>query len=237
MSRSFIQEGHFVCECGREFTKSQSLYAHQRHCKIHLGDRYDENIHGDRIGDKRAWSRGLTKETDDRVRNNGIQVSIAKKGKPGRPHTDESKAKLSKAAQYNASHHINGWKSGNNRIPNKYEVLTEQFLAKHSIPYEAEVVVPQSELGKKGSYYQLDFLINNEIDLEIDGTSHNSEHDTIRDSYIRKKYTVYRINHKDSLSSLENELFEFKHFLDTYKYADVMKCEDIGESNPMISIT
>lgn len=62
MSGSFIQEGSFKCKCGKEFTKSQSFYAHQSHCKIHLGERYDESSHGDRIGDKRAWSRGLTKE-------------------------------------------------------------------------------------------------------------------------------------------------------------------------------
>lgn len=30
----------FRCKCGKEFPKSQSLYAHQSHCKIHLGDRY-----------------------------------------------------------------------------------------------------------------------------------------------------------------------------------------------------
>lgn len=39
----FIKEGEFTCECGRKFTKSQSLYAHQGRCIIHLGDdRYNK---------------------------------------------------------------------------------------------------------------------------------------------------------------------------------------------------
>ena len=39
---NFQTEGEFKCECGREFTKSQSYYAHQSYCKIHLGDRYEQ---------------------------------------------------------------------------------------------------------------------------------------------------------------------------------------------------
>lgn len=36
---AFIKEGYFKCQCGREFNKSQSYYAHLSHCKVHLGDR------------------------------------------------------------------------------------------------------------------------------------------------------------------------------------------------------
>ena len=62
MSRVFVnQDENFVCECGRVFSKSQLYYAHLGHCKAHLGDRYNESMHGDRIGDKRAWAKGKTK--------------------------------------------------------------------------------------------------------------------------------------------------------------------------------
>ena len=37
-NRSFQHEGHYICECGREFEKSQSYNAHLSHCKVHLGD-------------------------------------------------------------------------------------------------------------------------------------------------------------------------------------------------------
>lgn len=39
---AFIKTGVFKCECGREFEKSRSLYGHQSHCRVHLGDRFIE---------------------------------------------------------------------------------------------------------------------------------------------------------------------------------------------------
>lgn len=36
--QTFQHAGNYVCECGREFSKSQSYNAHLSHCKIHLGD-------------------------------------------------------------------------------------------------------------------------------------------------------------------------------------------------------
>ena len=34
----------YTCECGREFTNSQSFNGHKGHCKIHLGEeRYNKN--------------------------------------------------------------------------------------------------------------------------------------------------------------------------------------------------
>lgn len=214
MARNFVQIGKFTCECGREFEKSQSLYAHQGRCKVHLGDRYDPEKHrGWNVGDARAWARGKTKDTDE---------SVAKMAKSltdyyethggtfnGRKHTEETKAIQSEKARYNATNHLNGWKAGNNKVPNKYEVFTENFLKENNISYKKEVVVPQSLLGKNGSYYQLDFVINGNIDLEIDGSSHSVEHDIVRDKYVGKLYKVYRINHKDSLQRLEEMLLEF----------------------------
>lgn len=67
MSRNFVEEGHFVCECGREFSKSQSYYAHCSHCKIHLDDRYDEYKHNPAFSipdKKRAWAKGHTMQED-----------------------------------------------------------------------------------------------------------------------------------------------------------------------------
>lgn len=214
MSGNFVQLGHFMCECGREFEKSQSLYAHQGKCKIHLGDRYDPEKHkGWNVGDARAWSRGKTKDTNNSVAK--MSESLAKYYEShdgafkGKTHTEEFKIAQAKRGKHNASNHINGWKAGNNKIPNKYEIFTEKFLQDRNIPYKREVVIPQSLLGKKGSYYQLDFLINGVIDLEVDGSSHNKKHDDIRDKYVGKMYKVYRINHKDSLSNLEESLIEF----------------------------
>ena len=127
----------------------------------------------------------------------------------GRKHSDETRLIMSEKARTTAKEHRNGWKAGDNRIPNIYEKFTEKFLIEHGVQFEKEYVVPQSLLGKHGSYYQLDFLINNEIDLEIDGSSHNVEHDQIRDCYVGKLFRIHRIAHSDSLEELENGLKQF----------------------------
>lgn len=44
MENTFNHQGSYVCECGREFTNSQSFNGHKGHCKIHLGEeRYNKN--------------------------------------------------------------------------------------------------------------------------------------------------------------------------------------------------
>lgn len=210
MSRKFInKEGIFICECGREFNKSQSYYAHQSHCKVHLGDRYNESLHGDRIGSKRAWAKGKTKDTDPGIKSRSEKLKGREGTFKGHHHSEDFKHRQAEIAKYNAKNHINGWKAGSSKTPNKYEELAEQFLISHSIDYLREVTIPQSRLGKRGSYYQLDFLIYGKIDLEIDGSSHNKIHDIERDSYVSKLYDVYRIQHHDSVEELEIKLEEF----------------------------
>lgn len=139
----------------------------------------------------------------------------------GRKHTDKSKQIMAEKAKDNVKNHRNGWKAGNNRIPNQYELFTEQFLLEKGIKFKREYVVPQSLLGKKGSYYQLDFLIDDIIDLEIDGSSHNEDHDMIRDHYVGTLYQVYRIEHHDSLELLKLKLNQFFQKYTTNNIIDV----------------
>ena len=35
---TFDYTGHYTCECGKEFKKSQSFNAHKSNCRIHLGE-------------------------------------------------------------------------------------------------------------------------------------------------------------------------------------------------------
>ena len=199
----------YRCKCGREFEKKQSYVAHCGHCSIHLGREPT-----DRFGDSRAWSRGLTKRTDNRVARIGRILSEKYSGENshwyGRTHSEKTKKVMAEKARYNAKNHINGWKSCNSKIPNKYEKFTAEFLNSYKIPFKSEVVVAKSKLGiSGGSYYQLDFLVLDNIDLEIDGSSHNKSHDEIRDTHINKLYKVYRIQHHDSLDELRFELEKF----------------------------
>ena len=196
----------YTCKCGKTFDKYQSYVAHCGHCSTHLGYKPAPRNKG-----QAPWCKGKTKETDERLR----KVSEFFKQHPnnaflGKTHTDEARRKMSEKAKITASEHRNGWKAGNNKVSNKYEQFAEKFLIENGVQFQKEFVLPHSKLGNPaGSYYQLDFLIDNSIDLEIDGSSHKIDHDSKRDQYISKLYTVYRINHNDSIEQLEAGLNSF----------------------------
>lgn len=217
MNNEYIET--LTCECGKVFQSSLALFGHFRHCKVHLGNRYDETKHNNAYTisyESRAWSKGHKKNDGSRAGDSLQLCSDAIKGSPptfkSRKHTEEYKMKMSEYARNRAMNHLNGWKAGSSKIPNKYEIIAEQFLMSNDIPYLREVTIPQSSLGKKGSYYQLDFLINDKIDLEIDGSSHKANVDSIRDNYVSKKYQVYRVKHEDSVDILRDELDKFLQY-------------------------
>lgn len=204
----------FRCKCGREFNTTSGYAGHCSHCSVHLG--YEAP---DRFGDARAWSRGKTRYTDSRIARAAARQKerIANGEVPppflGKKHTEETKQKMSKSAQRVTRERRNGWKCGDSHIQNVYEQFTSRFLEQHAVDFKAEVTIPQSVLGRKGPYYPFDFLVENRIDLEIDGSAHLSvtqqEHDRERDYYVQKKYRVYRIQHQNSLELLEKALNQF----------------------------
>ena len=208
----------YKCECGKEFSTTSSYAGHCSHCVTHLGHEPK-----DHFGDHRAWSRGKTKYTDERINRAAAKqrerYATGKQRKPfaGRKHSEQSKRKMSISARRVAKEGRNGWKCGDSHTQNQYELFTDEFLKKHCIEFKAEVNIPQSMLGKCGPYYQLDFLINNTIDLEIDGTVHLTDcqkaHDIIRDFFVGKRYHVYRIQHYDNLEVLAQKLVEFLDML------------------------
>lgn len=208
----------YICECGKTYENKQAYVGHCGHCIIHIGRRPDERYQ--KLKGKWSWNKGKTKATDDRVRLIGEKIHArALNGLcEGHRQTEDAKKKLSIKAKYNATHHLNGWKAGSSKILNKYEVFTRDYLIEHNIQFEQEVTIPRSKFGKKCSYYQLDFIINGKVDLEIDGSSHtkyNKSHDDMRDSDVSQLYYVYRIKHMDSIDILKKKLDEFLIWLET----------------------
>lgn len=209
----------YKCECGREFSTTSSYAGHCSHCATHLGREPE-----DHFGDRRAWSRGKTKDTDERVARAAAQqrerIATGEQRKPfaGMTHSEETKRKMSISARRVAKEGRNGWKCGDSHAQNQYELSTAEFLTEHGIEFKSEVNIPQSVLGKQGSYYQLDFLIDDAIDLEIDSTIHltnqQKAHDIERDFFVSKRYQVYRIQHYNSLDVLAQKLVEFLNMLE-----------------------
>lgn len=215
-----IRDNLFCEFCGKQCKSLNSLNQHSTRCPENP-NRKDYNKLGEY---SHSNFRGQTKFTNDVIArvsksiqagyDSGRVIPYAK-GKPstfkGKHHSEETKQKLSVIGRYNAKNHINGWKAGNSSVPNKYEKYTADFLSNYNIPFQQEFRVLTHKRGGKGvaTYYQLDFLIDNKIDLELDGTGHNFDNDYVRDDFIGKEYQIYRIRHNDSIDTLHKELETF----------------------------
>jgi predicted nuclease of restriction endonuclease-like RecB superfamily len=86
--------------CGKECKSLPSLGNHQSKCPSNPNRKYVSYTAG-----KPAWNKGLSKESDDRVKKNGesIRERIKKVGHvwQGRTHSDETKKILSQKASIN----------------------------------------------------------------------------------------------------------------------------------------
>ena len=218
----FNQSCEVYCQYCNKLCKSiNSLKQHECRCSANpnrkAATQLSDYIKAHRKGKTKYTCPEIAKQVDTMASKYASGYESPLKGQVGsflgKKHTDKTKAIMSEKAKYNAINHINGWKSGDSHIQNKYEQFTEAYLTAHNISFVHEVNIPQSVFGKKGSYYQFDFLINEYIDLEIDGTSHATAHDMERDSYVSKLYTVYRIQHSDNLDKLRQELDKFILFI------------------------
>lgn len=106
----------------------------------------------------------------------------------------------------------NGWISRN--VQSYAEQFWEKVLIQNNIQYKKEFKVVTAN-----TYYFLDFLIDDKIDLEIDGKQHQEEsrrqHDIVRDINLQKiGYTVYRIpyvnpKNEQSINEQINDFLQF----------------------------
>lgn len=76
-----------VCECGRVCETKQSYCSHHGKCKIANPEGWEHNRKS-LVGRKMppSWNKGLTKETDNRLRQAGIKISQTLRT-PGRDHS------------------------------------------------------------------------------------------------------------------------------------------------------
>lgn len=149
---------------------------------------------------------------------------LVRKKSIGRKHTEETKKKLSLirkqwiAENPDKSPYLMSHKSRGETYPEKY---FREWMEKENIPFQQEY---------KFKLYAFDFLVNERIDLEIDGGQHKNdkriiEHDIRRDNKSKSAgFIVYRITWSDYQKLNQEEkskfLLELKKFL-------------LDESNPI----
>ena len=96
------ESGQYKCpHCNKQYSKKgimgHIIWTHTDDGRKRMLDNINKIDHSCKLG-KPTWNTGLTKETDIRVRKLGEKISQIQLGKPGHPHTEETKKQLSTLA-------------------------------------------------------------------------------------------------------------------------------------------
>lgn len=178
--------------CNKEYKNKRSLIQHEIRCK--LNPNKIDTSKSFNNGNRPAWNKGLTKETDKRVTNYSKKISKSiSKLKTGKPLSDAHKKAISNSMHnflinnpdkvpYKLNH------SSKISYPEQYFI---DLFKKENINLKYHVTV---------GLYELDFYNENKkIDIEIDGEQHYVDKRIINSDIRRTKYLenlgwkIYRI--------------------------------------------
>jgi len=203
-------------ELNEETNKYKCPHCDKEYSKYGIKNHIEQSHNGKKNGmsGKKAWNKGLTKETDDRVKqaadtlNEGFESGRIIPVQTGKPISQETKDKISKsrikylkANPDKVPYVLNHYSKGES-YPEKY---FREVLENNNILFEQE---------KRESIYSLDFVIGN-INLEIDGEQHYVDNRIVESDIKRQKYledlgyeTVrIRWSHYQKLAREEKEEF------------------------------
>jgi len=164
-------EESYICRfCGKACKNANSLRNHERLCPSNQDRKYVSHTLG-----KTAWNKGLTKETDLRVKKNGESVSIAMKNSElvkehlSNMWTDELKQKQSERKKLLYSEHPekhpNRKLAGNRGKMTYPEQLVNDWLIAHSIEFVHNYHYTTNKFNR-----YVDFcLVGQNIFIEVDG--------------------------------------------------------------------
>lgn len=194
----------FICQyCRSEKQNNNSLRNHERLCKDNPQKqessfkKYNETRKG-------PWNKGLSKETDERVKNNSLSVSKSMKGiapvfewtETLRKEQSERKKKL--YLEFPEKHPNR--KVAHNRNKMTYpEKVAFDWFTKQNYDFQH---------NKKIDRFYPDFVID-KIIVEIDGEYwHDENSDKERDLILSELgYKIYRIKVKENIEDKLKEIF------------------------------
>lgn len=125
--------------CEKECKNINSLKQHECRCNKNPNKINTVIKNFNQPGTRKAWNKGLTKETDSRLAEQSIKISLSRKGKPGRKHTEEEKQKLREKA---LKQHFGGFNMRRGiyyngiKLDSSYEVIVAESLDKNNILWE-----------------------------------------------------------------------------------------------------
>lgn len=181
----------YTCVCGKSFNSVYGLNGHKQGCRIYLGDKYDEIITERRNRRKKAreehpekyksWNKGLTKETDERIRSTASKISKTLKQHPpiGRcldaDKENERREKIRKSA---VARGLGGYVKGSGRGRKGYykgiwcdsgwELAYVMYNLDHNIPFKRNTDSFPYEYQGEHRTYTPDFY-ENDCYIEIKG--------------------------------------------------------------------
>lgn len=207
-------ENDFVCKfCGKSCKNANSLKNHERLCPANPERNYVSHTLG-----KTAWNKGLTKETDLRVKKNSESVRIAMKNSElvkehlSNMWTNELRQKQSeRKKKFYSEHpdqHPNVKLAGNRGKMTYPEQITFDWLNKHSILNEHNYHFVSDKFNRYVDFY----LPTLKIFIEVDGEHwHQDTQKDIDKDNDALKYGIKTIRIKPKLNvinQLEDALFK-----------------------------
>lgn len=159
-----LPNGKYKCPyCDREYLKDG--------IGIHIWKNHtEEGKNFDAFKDVRAWSKGLTKENDERINKRAQKLSVALKGKPGHKHTEETKDLLSrKRIEYleNNDQYTSWFKISNgNKIINvqgTWEKRFAEYLNQNNIKWDRFSIKYDNHRRYTPDFYLPEFNIYIEV--------------------------------------------------------------------------
>lgn len=196
-------EENYICKfCGKVCKNANSLRNHERLCKENPEHQESSWIKFNK--EHGAWNKGLTKETDERVRKYGETFSERYKGTEegkkfcGRLHTDEYKQKMSKLA---FERHLGGWHTSKTieykgtKLDSNYELEVAKTLDENQVNWERPTYfLWEDSNGLKHRYYP-DFYL----------PDYNVYLDPKNDYLINNKSKRFGITDVEKIKLVENQ--------------------------------
>lgn len=155
-------ENEFICKfCGNHCKNGNSLRNHERLCKLNPERQESSWVKWNETHE--AWNKGLTKETDERLKKFGEALSAKYKGTEegkrifGHPHTEETKRKMSELAK---QRHFGGWHTSRTieykgiKLDSQYEFVVAKELDENQIKWERpSYFIWKDDTGNEHRYY------------------------------------------------------------------------------------
>lgn len=219
LSKCTIKDNKYVCPiCSKEYSK-MGIATHIWRCHTNQGKILNPNK-GYKNGTRIAWNKGLTKETDERIKKQGQKYSKNHKlGLHKNPIIKDKETWIKNISKGMKKAHEEGraWNIGKSRwnnepsYPEKWfmEVIENEFLDKN---YNYEYTF---------SIYSLDFAwVHKKKCIEIDGEQHEKfleqkERDTRKDNLLSQNgWKVLRIKWSKCFKDTKTWIKIAKDFID-----------------------